>query len=378
MEDMRFKIELLYLSSQYGTIKEKTWCDNSVKNLNNRQNIILEYINKHQLSNRQEIEEYVSSIGDVVSKNTILRDLEVLIKNNYITKQGSARSIKYLPIQQNELLLEYDIDNYFETEVDDRKIKYNNFNFEIYNNLKDIFTPFEKKELDTINKTFINKIKAISPIMLKKEYERLLIELSWKSSQIEGNTYSLLDTETLIKENIEAKGHKKEEAIMILNHKKALEFIFENKDYFKTITLKKIEELHAILTMGLGVTKGLRKSPVGITGTNYKPLSNQLQIRDAVEKLINAINSIDNVVEKALITVIMISYIQPFEDGNKRTGRILANAILFANGYCPLSYRSISETEYKKAVVIFYENNSINYFKELFINQYKFAVEKYF
>ena len=204
--------------------------------------------------------------------------------------------------------------------------------------------------------------------MLKKEYERLLIELSWKSSQIEGNTYSLLDTETLIKENIEAKGHKKEEAIMILNH----------KDYFKTITLKKIEELHAILTMGLGVTKGLRKSPVGITGTNYKPLSNQLQIRDAVEKLINAINSIDNVVEKALITVIMISYIQPFEDGNKRTGRILANAILFANGYCPLSYRSISETEYKKAVVIFYENNSINYFKELFINQYKFAVEKYF
>lgn len=378
MADMRFKIELLYLSSQYGTIKEKTWCDNSVKNLNNRQNIILEYINKHQLSNRQEIEEYVSSIGDVVSKNTILRDLEVLIKNNYITKQGSARSIKYLPIQQNELLLEYDIDNYFETEVDDRKIKYNNFNFEIYNNLKDIFTPFEKKELDTINKTFINKIKAISPIMLKKEYERLLIELSWKSSQIEGNTYSLLDTETLIKENIEAKGHKKEEAIMILNHKKALEFIFENKDYFKTITLKKIEELHAILTMGLGVTKGLRKSPVGITGTNYKPLSNQLQIRDAVEKLINAINSIDNVVEKALITVIMISYIQPFEDGNKRTGRILANAILFANGYCPLSYRSISETEYKKAVVIFYENNSINYFKELFINQYKFAVEKYF
>ena len=349
-----------------------------MKNLNNRQNIILEYINKHQLSNRQEIEEYVSSIGDVVSKNTILRDLEVLIKNNYITKQGSARSIKYLPIQQNELLLEYDIDNYFETEVDDRKIKYNNFNFEIYNNLKDIFTPFEKKELDTINKTFINKIKAISPIMLKKEYERLLIELSWKSSQIEGNTYSLLDTETLIKENIEAKGHKKEEAIMILNHKKALEFIFENKDYFKTITLKKIEELHAILTMGLGVTKGLRKSPVGITGTNYKPLSNQLQIRDAVEKLINAINSIDNVVEKALITVIMISYIQPFEDGNKRTGRILANAILFANGYCPLSYRSISETEYKKAVVIFYENNSINYFKELFINQYKFAVEKYF
>ena len=74
----------------------------------------------------------------------------------------------------------------------------------------------------------------------------------------------------------------------------------------------------------------------------------------------------------------MISYIQPFEDGNKRTGRILANAILFANNYCPLSYRSIDENEYKKAVIIFYENNSLDYFKELFVNQFRFAVEQYF
>ena len=74
----------------------------------------------------------------------------------------------------------------------------------------------------------------------------------------------------------------------------------------------------------------------------------------------------------------MISYIQPFEDGNKRTGRILANAILFSNNCCPLSYRSIKESEYKKAIILFYENNSLVAFKDLFLNQYKFAVEKYF
>ena len=74
----------------------------------------------------------------------------------------------------------------------------------------------------------------------------------------------------------------------------------------------------------------------------------------------------------------MISYIQPFEDGNKRTGRILANAILYANNYCPISYRSVSEIEYKKAVVIFYETNSLSYFKDMFVEQFKFAVEKYF
>ena len=347
-------------------------------NLNKRQSIILDYINKHTSSSRLEIEEYVASVDDKSSKNTIIRDLDVLLKNNYIKKTGSARSIKYQPANNNELLIKYDVENYFKGDFDNRKIKYPQFNFDIYNNLKNLFSDNEIKKLEDINKIYTNKINALSDTILKKEYERLLIELSWKSSQIEGNTYSLLDTEALIKENIEAKGHKKEEATMILNHKKALEFIFDSKDYFKTITLKKLEELHALLTNDLGVNKGLRKSPVGIVGTNYKPLSSQLKIKDAVEKMITAINSTDNVIEKALIAVIMISYIQPFEDGNKRTGRILANAILFSNGHCPLSYRSVSESEYKKAVILFYENNSIDYFKELFVEQFKFAVEKYF
>lgn len=346
--------------------------------LNKRQSLILDYINKHNASSRLEIEVYVATVDDKSSKNTIIRDLDVLLKYNYIKKIGSARSIKYLPSEPNELLVKYDVDNYFKGDFDDRNIKYPLFNFDVYKNLKNLFTADELKKLEFLNKTYITKIKALSDTILKKEYERLLIELSWKSSQIEGNTYSLLDTETLIKENIEAKGHKKEEAIMILNHKIALEFIFDSKDYFKTITLKKLEELHALLTKDLGVDKGLRKSPVGIVGTNYKPLSNQLQIKNAVDKLIETINTTKNVIEKALITVVMISYIQPFEDGNKRTGRILANAILFANGYCPLSYRSVNESDYKKAVILFYENNSIDYFKELFVEQFKFAVEKYF
>ena len=346
--------------------------------LNKRQSLILDYINKHNGSSRLELEYYLETVDDKTSKNTIIRDLDVLLKNNYINKIGSARSIKYLSAESNELLMKYDVDNYFKIDVDNREIKYHQFNFNVYRNLKNLFSVEEIKKLENINKIYTNKINTLSSTILKRECERLLIELSWKSSQIEGNTYSLLDTEALIKENIEAKGHRKEESIMILNHKKALEFIFENKNYFKIITLKKLEELHALLTSDLGVDKGLRKSPVGIVGTNYKPLSNQLQIKEAIDKLINTINNTENIIEKALITVLMISYIQPFGDGNKRTGRILANAILFANDYCPLSYRSINESDYKKAVIIFYENNSLDYFKKLFVEQFKFAVEKYF
>jgi Fic family protein len=347
-------------------------------NITKRQYKILNFIQDQESAKRTDIELYISSIDDKVSKITILRDLEVLLKQKLIKKTGQARSITYFPLNYNELLKKYDIEEYFKTEADNRTIKYSQFNFGIFSQLQNLFSTTELEKIKKTNDIFIQKTQKLTPIILKKEFERLMIELSWKSSQIEGNTYSLLDTEILIKENIEAKGHKTEEAVMILNHKKALDYIFENKDYFKVITISKLEELHTILTADMGVLKGLRKSPVGIIGTNYKPLSDQHQIKEAVERLIKQINLSQNPLEKALIAVIMISYIQPFEDGNKRTGRILANAILLANNYCPLSYRSIDEREYKKAVIIFYENNSLNYFKDLFIEQFEFAVNKYF
>ncbi len=346
--------------------------------LTKRQYKIFDYIQENQSVKRLDIEKYIQSLDENVSKITVIRDLDALLKEKLIKKSGQARSITYFPISDNELLRKYNVEEYFSIETDKRKIKYQSFNFNIFTNFKDVFSEAELEELKQTNKIFVEKIKKLTPIALKKEFERLMIELSWKSSQIEGNTYSLLDTEVLIKDNIEAKGHKKEEAIMILNHKNALEYIFKNRAYFKILTRAKIEELHAILTKDLGVEKGLRKTPVGIVGTNYKPLDNQHQIKEAVEKLVKIINQMKNPVEQALFTVIMISYIQPFEDGNKRTGRILANAILLAINYCPLSYRSVDEAEYKKAVIIFYENNSVTYFKELFIEQFNFAVDKYF
>lgn len=346
--------------------------------LTQRQSKILDFIQEKPSVKRLDIELFINSIDDRASKVTIIRDLDVLLKQKLIKKSGSARSVVYTPTQTSEILRKYNVVEYFKVDSDSRKVKYPQFNFNIFDNLTNILTAKEFSELEKTNNIYRKKIEKLSPALLKKEFERLLIELSWKSSQIEGNTYSLLDTEVLIKDNIEAEGHKKEEVIMILNHKRALEYIFENDSYFKNLTLAKIEELHAILVDKLSINKGLRTSPVGIVGTNYKPLFNQHQIKEVMEKLIDKINSIENVIEKALITVLMISYIQPFEDGNKRTGRILANAILYANNYCPLSYRSIKESEYKKAVIIFYENNSLDYFKKIFIEQFKFAVDKYF
>ena len=82
--------------------------------------------------------------------------------------------------------------------------------------------------------------------------------------------------------------------------------------------------------------------------------------------------------EKALLALLLLNYIQPFMDGNKRTARITSNALLLANGYCPLSFRTVDSIDYKKAMLIFYEQNNLYAFKNIFINQYEFAVREYF
>ncbi len=224
----------------------------------------------------------------------------------------------------------------------------------------------------------MEKIKKADPVFIKKEVERLTIDLSWKSSRLEGNTYSLFDTEILIKERIEAMGHQKDEAIMILNHKNAIDHIFARQNEFKKLGLSHIEEVHELLTRGLKVKPGVRNIPVRIIGTRYLPLSGRPKIINALNPAIAKINALVDPFSKALAAILMVSYIQPFEDGNKRTARIVSNALLLANQACPVSYRSIDEAAYKKAVVLFYEQNSARYFKELFVEQFKFAVDNYF
>lgn len=241
-----------------------------------------------------------------------------------------------------------------------------------------LFTQDELKHLEDLQEIFKANSSKLSEVEYKKEMERLSIDLSWKSSQIEGNTYSLLETERLLKEKETASGKTKDEAVMLLNHKDALDFILENPTYLKPLTVAKIEDIHSLLIKELGVERNIRVRRVGITGTNYKPLDNEFQIREALEEMCQLINRCENVFEKALLLLVLLSYIQPFADGNKRTARIVSNAELLANNYCPLSFRTIESVEYKKAMLLFYEQNNITAFKKIFMDQFEFAVNTYF
>jgi Fic family protein len=144
------------------------------------------------------------------------------------------------------------------------------------------------------------------------------------------------------------------------------------------LTISRIEDIHSLLVKELGVDRNIRTRRVGITGTNYRPIDNEFQIREALQQTCDLVNNRTNVFEKALFVLVLLSYIQAFNDGNKRIARITSNAILIANGYCPISFRTVDSIDYKKAMLLFYEQNNISAFKRIFIDQFRFAVETYF
>ena len=345
--------------------------------MNKNEQIILEYISNNQLSSSKEIHE---GIAIDIGYATVKRILNRLHENKFIEIEGKGRGTKYQISLSYSIIKPIDIDKYFEKEIDERNIK-QEFDLELIPNILnqvDLFSPEELDKLEKLQNTYTNKIENLSESQYHKELERLTIDLSWKSSQIEGNTYSLLETERLLKEQETAEGKNKDEAIMLLNHKEALDFIAENPDYLDPVEIRKIEDIHSILLKELGVDRNIRKRGVGITGTNYRPLDNEYQIREALQHMCNLVNSKPNVFEKSLLLLVLLSYVQAFNDGNKRTARIVGNACLINNKSCPISFRTIDSIEYKKAMLIFYEQNNISAFKKIFIDQFEFAVITYF
>lgn len=338
---------------------------------------IIEFIKLNEKSSSKEI---FDNLNLDISYATLKRILTKLKTENKLKTLGKGKGTKYIISASYELLESIDLDKYYEKEIDERKIK-ESFNLSIITEtlkVHSVFTKNELEKLEYLQKKYQANIKQLSEKEYKKELDRLAIDLSWKSSQIEGNTYSLLETEKLLKEKETASGKTKEEATMLLNHKEALDFIIENTDYLYPLSVSKVEDIHSLLMKELGVERNLRKRRVGISGTNYRPLENQFQILEALENTCELINSKENIFEKALLTLVLISYIQPFMDGNKRTARIVSNAILMNDNYCPLSFRTVDSIDYKKAMLLFYEQNNISRFKKIFITQFEFAVNTYF
>ena len=338
---------------------------------------ILQFLHYHPLANRTEI---MAGLTKAPSDSTMKRLLSAAVKEGNIETAGRGPATKYKLTPQAHVTMPLDLATYFDKDIDEREVQ-ESFNFDLIRDVLPKVEIFTKEELEVLNDAqmeFEKNTEGMTELEYRKEMERLGVDLSWKSSQIEGNTYSLLETERLLKDKQTASGKTKEEAIMLLNHKDALDFVLDIPDYLKELSVHRIEDIHSILTKELEVDRNIRHRRIGITGTNYRPLDNEFQIREALEDTCTLVNGKDNVFEKALLTLVLLSYIQAFVDGNKRTARITSNAVLIANGYCPISFRTVDSIDYKKAMLMFYEQNNIAAFKKIFIEQFLFAVKTYF
>ncbi len=338
---------------------------------------ILDFIKNNPVCSSQEI---LNGLSLKIGTTTIKRYLQDLIQEELVIPTGKNKARKYSISLSYDVLRRIDIDDYFSKEIDDRVIQ-NTYNQNLIKESLHKVALFTHQEIEILNnqlQLFKSNTSKLTLEEYSSEMERLAIDLSWKSSQIEGNTYTLLETELLLKEKQTASGRTKDEATMLLNHKEALDFILLQPNYINPLSVSRIEDIHSLLVKDLNISRNIRNGRVGISGTNYKPLDNSFQIREALEDMCQLINSKGNVFEKALLALVLISYIQPFSDGNKRTARIISNAILINNQYCPISFRTVESIEYKKAMLVFYEQSNINPFKRVFMNQFEFAVNTYF
>ena len=215
---------------------------------------------------------------------------------------------------------------------------------------------------------------------VRQIFNRLLIDLSWNSSRLEGNTYSLLETERLLELGEAAEGKDAQEAQMILNHKAAIELLVEQADEvgFNRYT---ILNLHALLSDNLlgnpQACGRLRTIAVGIDGTVYHPLEVPQLVEDYFQQVLDTAAVITDPFEQAFFAMVHLPYLQPFEDVNKRVSRLAANLPLIRHNLCPLSFVDVPERAYIDGILGVYELNRIELLRDVFIWAYERSCARY-
>ena len=209
---------------------------------------------------------------------------------------------------------------------------------------------------------------------------RLLIDLSWNSSRLEGNTYSLLDTERLIEQGETDDSKSAKEAQMILNHKDAIEFIVQAAaeiDFNRYTILN----LHAMLANNLlpdlQATGRLRSMAVGITGSAFTPLAIPQLIGELFDLILEKASQIENPFEQSFFIMVHLPYLQPFDDVNKRVSRIAANISFIKRNLSPLSFIDVPEDLYTQGMLGVYEPNDVGLIKDVFLWAYERSASRY-
>jgi len=332
---------------------------------------------------------------------TLQYRLKYLVDANRLVKEGEGRGAKYRLLQMEgrsniisstakvgeqevvSLPLSHsgvEIRNYFHQPPEARKpAGYNREFLDSYHpNVSSYLSPAECTHLREVGKPMMAPQPAGT--YAKQILNRLLIDLSWNSSRLEGNTYSLLDTRRLIEFGEEAEGRDHLEAQMILNHKDAIEFLVNaaGEIGFNRYT---ILNLHAILANNLLADEAaagrLRRIAVGIEKSAFHPLEVPQLIDECFDQILATATAIKDPFEQAFFVIVQLPYLQPFDDVNKRVSRLAANIPLIKDNLSPLSFTDVPQSTYTDAVLGVYELNRTELLKDVFIWAYERSAAHY-
>ncbi len=345
-----------------------------------RREKIINYLKVYESISNQEAQGLTGT-----HRNTVTADFRNLLEENVIQRFGSGKGSRYV-LAESVLFAEEFVSRIWTPKHQQTLEKY----FSQEKRKKVFFDKTVDKALDTrfdfdlriegfFQESLLRikeKRRTLAASERKRKKERLVIDLSWASSRIEGNTYSLLETEILIKFNETTRGKSVEEAKMILNHKNALMFIREQRQFNK-LSRHNVMELHQLLIDSLGVPTGLRKRLVQISNSSYIPCDNEFQIASFFDGIIEKINSEKSLLSKAIAANLLFAYLQPFEDGNKRTARMLGNALLMSHESLPISFSHTPKEDYIKSILYFYEKQNPLYFMALFLRELNHSFREY-
>ena len=336
------------------------------------------------------LEAALVSVGVVINRRTLLRRLTVLIEHNRITATGVLKGRLYLPpgaktaeaLSSPESVIPLsdagnEVRHYVSQPIQRREpIGYRRDFLLSYPNDGPYLDDATRKHLHQIGRA--QHDPAPAGTMARQVMSRLLIDLSWASSYLEGNTYSLLETERLISFGQAAEGKDALETQMILNHKQAIEFLVESAD---DIDRYSILNLHAILSDNLlpnpEACGRLRQIAVGIGGSVYSPLSTPQLLDEYFQRALDIAESISDPFEQSFFALVHLSYLQPFEDVNKRVARLAANIPLVKHNLCPLSFIDVPKKSYVEGILGVYELNRIELLRDVFVWGYERSVKRY-
>lgn len=342
------------------------------------------------------VDEIYNAFNGGITKRTLQRWLQELVENNLVEIIGAARATRYRLIKGN--------DRYgSEGEIVEQKtliplsekgqkalalvtapiqqkkpVGYQQDFLKSYRpNIDSYLSIAEKKHLAEVGNS---KLEQAPGTYAQQIFNRLLIDLSWNSSRLEGNTYSLLDTQRLI-EFGEADNEKSaKESQMILNHKDAIEFIVQTADEigYNRYTLL---NLHAMLANNLlpdpEAPGRLRSMAVGITGSSFTPLAIPQSIAEYFDLILEKVSQIRDPFEQSFFMMVHLPYLQPFDDVNKRVSRLAANIPLIKRNLSPLSFVDVPEDLYFQGTIAIYEQNDISLLRDVFIWSYGRSAAKY-